>query len=86
MRRGGGGGCAPPPYIHTVKVTIVQLYFSSLREEANRQFSLQFSTAVEWAGLLTCLYTCAASTAVTPEKRFNSALLHHALAGSAPWL
>ncbi len=31
-------------------------------------------------------YSCAASTAVTPEKRFNSASLHHALAGSAPRL
>ncbi len=27
-------------------------------------FSLQFSTALEWAGLFTCRYSCAASTAV----------------------
>ncbi len=26
---------------------------------------LQFSTALEWAGLFTCCYSCAASTAVT---------------------
>ncbi len=49
-------------------------------------FPLQFSTALEWAGLFTCRYSCAASTAVTPEKLLNSASLHHALAGSAPWL
>ncbi len=47
-------------------------------------FPLQFSTTLEWAGLFTCRYSCAASTAVTPEKLFNSASLHHALAGSAP--
>ncbi len=35
-------------------------------------FPLQFSTALEWAGLFTCCYSCAASTAVTPEKLFNS--------------
>ncbi len=28
-------------------------------------FPLQFSTALEWAGLFTCRYNCAASTAVT---------------------
>ncbi len=28
-------------------------------------FPLQFSTALEWAGLFTCRYSCAASTAVT---------------------
>ncbi len=28
-------------------------------------FPLQFSTALEWAGLFTCHYSCAASTAVT---------------------
>ncbi len=28
-------------------------------------FPLQFSTAIEWAGLFTCHYNCAASTAVT---------------------
>ncbi len=33
-----------------------------------------------------CSYSCAASTAVTPEKLLNSASLHHALAGSAPRL
>ncbi len=33
-------------------------------------FPLQFSTALEWAGLFTCCYSCAASTAVTPEKLF----------------
>ncbi len=49
-------------------------------------FPLQFSTALEWAGLFTCRYSCAASTAVTPEKRFHSAMLHQALAGSAPRL
>ncbi len=49
-------------------------------------FSLQFSTALEWAGLFTCHYICAASTAMTPEKLLNSASLHHALAGSAPRL
>ncbi len=49
-------------------------------------FPLQFSTTLEWAGLFTCRYSCAASTAVTPEKLFNSASLHHALAGSAPRL
>ncbi len=49
-------------------------------------FPLQFSTALEWVGLFTCRYSCAASTAVTPEKLFNSASLHHALAGSAPRL
>ncbi len=26
-------------------------------------FPLQFSTAIEWAGLFTCRYSCAASTA-----------------------
>ncbi len=49
-------------------------------------FPLQFSTALEWAGLFTYRYSCAASTAVTAEKLFHSASLHHALAGSAPWL
>ncbi len=44
------------------------------------------STNLEWAGLFTCRYSCAASTAGTPEKRFNSASLHQALAGSAPRL
>ncbi len=28
-------------------------------------FPLQFSTVIEWAGLFTCRYNCAASTAVT---------------------
>ncbi len=28
-------------------------------------FPLQFSTAIEWAGLFTCRYNCAASTVVT---------------------
>ncbi len=49
-------------------------------------FPLQFSTALEWAGLFTCCYSCAASTAVTPEKLFHSASLHHLLAGSSPRL
>ncbi len=49
-------------------------------------FPLQFSTALEWAGLFTCCYSCAASTAVTPEKRFHSASLYHLLAGSSPRL
>ncbi len=49
-------------------------------------FLLQFSTALEWAGLSTCRYSCAASTAVTPEKHFISTLLLHALAGSTPQL
>ncbi len=49
-------------------------------------FPLQFSTALEWAGLFTCHFSCTASTAVTSEKLFNSASLHHALAGSAPRL
>ncbi len=34
-------------------------------------FPLQFST-LEWAGLFTCRYICATSTAVTPEILFNS--------------
>ncbi len=46
-------------------------------------FPLQFITALEWAGLFTCCYSCAASTDVNPEKRFLSASLHQALAGSA---
>ncbi len=46
----------------------------------------QFSTALEWEGLFTCHYWWAASTAVTPERLFNSVSLHRALAGSAPWL
>ncbi len=45
-------------------------------------FPLQFSTALDWAGLFTCRY----STAVTPEKLFNSASLHHTLTGSIPRL
>ncbi len=49
-------------------------------------FPLQFSTALEWAGLFTCRYSCAASTAVSPEKLFNSASLNQALDGSAPRL
>ncbi len=48
--------------------------------------STAFSTALEWTGLFTCRYSCAASTAVTPEKLFHSASLHQALAGSAPRL
>ncbi len=28
-------------------------------------FPLQFSNALEWVGLFTCCYSCAASTAVT---------------------
>ncbi len=31
-------------------------------------FPLQFSTPLEWAGLFTCRYSCAASTAMTPEN------------------
>ncbi len=31
-------------------------------------FPLQFSTALEWAGLFTCRYICATSTAVTSSK------------------
>ncbi len=49
-------------------------------------FPLQFSTALERAGLFICHYSCAASTTVTPEKLFHSASLHQALAGSAPLL
>ncbi len=49
-------------------------------------FPLQFSTGLEWAGLFTCRYSCAASTAMTPEKLFHSVSLHQALAGAAPWL
>ncbi len=48
--------------------------------------NFKFSTALEWAGLFKCRYSCAASTAVTPEKLFNSASLHQALAGSTPRL
>ncbi len=44
-------------------------------------FPLQFSTTLEWAGLFTCRYSRAASTAVTPEKRFNSTSLHQSLTG-----
>ncbi len=33
-----------------------------------------------------CRYSSATSTAMTPEKLFNSASLHQALAGSAPRL
>ncbi len=44
------------------------------------------STALDWEGLFTCRYSCAASTAVTPEKLFHSSSLHQALAGSAPRL
>ncbi len=49
-------------------------------------FPLQFSTALEWAGLFTCRYSCAASTPMTPEKLFHSVSPHQALAGSAPRL
>ncbi len=49
-------------------------------------FPLQFRKALEWAGLFTCRYNCAASTAMTPEKLFNSTLLYHAIAGFVPWL
>ncbi len=49
-------------------------------------FPLQFSNILEWAGLFSCRYSGAASTAVTPEKRFISASLHQSLAGSAPRL
>ncbi len=49
-------------------------------------FPLQFSTALEWAGLFICRYSCATSTAVTPEKLLHSASLHHTFAGSAPQL
>ncbi len=31
-------------------------------------FPLQFSTALEWAGLFTCRYICSASTAVTSSQ------------------
>ncbi len=46
-------------------------------------FPLQFITTLEWAGLFTCRYSCAASTDVTPEKLFLSASFHQALTGSA---
>ncbi len=59
---------------------------SARLSSARFAFPLQFSTALEWAGLFTCRYSCIASTAVTPEKLFNSVSLHHALAGSAPRL
>ncbi len=46
------------------------------------RFTLQSSTALEWVELFTCRYSCAASTAVTPEILFHSASLHQALAVS----
>ncbi len=49
-------------------------------------FSLQFSTALEWVGLFTYRYSCATSTALTPEKLFHSTSLHQALSGSTPRL
>ncbi len=40
--------------------------FGTVRLSLGRfAFPLQFSTAIEWAGLFMCLYSCAASTAVT---------------------
>ncbi len=49
-------------------------------------FPLHFCTALEQAGLFTCHYSGAASTALTPEKLFNSSSLHHTLSGSTPRL
>ncbi len=37
-------------------------------------FPLQFSTAIEWAGLFTCRYSCAASTAWHHRKRATNKL------------
>ncbi len=48
---------------------------------AQFEIPLQFSITLKWVALFTCCYSCAASTAVTPEKRFHSALLHQALTG-----
>ncbi len=60
-------------------------YDSSRLSTARHAFPLQFSTALEWAGLFISHYSCATSTAMTPEKRFHSVSLQ-ALAGSAPLL
>ncbi len=48
---------------------------------AQFEIPLQFSITLKWVALFTCCYSCAASTAVTPKKRFHSALLHQALTG-----
>ncbi len=67
-------------------------WYDSTRDGSERYgsawfaFPLQFSTALEWAGLFIFCYSSTASTAVTPEKLLHSASLHHALAGSAPSL
>ncbi len=42
------------------------LFHCMVRYSSGRfAFPLQFSTAIEWAGLFTRRYNCAASTAVT---------------------
>uniref|UniRef100_A0A672KN83 receptor protein-tyrosine kinase n=1 Tax=Sinocyclocheilus grahami TaxID=75366 RepID=A0A672KN83_SINGR len=45
-------------------------YSTARNGSAPFAFPLQFSTALEWVGLFTCRYSCAASTAATPEKLF----------------
>ncbi len=61
-------------------------YGTARHGSARFTFPLQISTTLEWVGLFTCRYSCATSTAVTPEKLFHSASLHQALAGSTPRL
>ncbi len=46
-------------------------YDSARLSTARHAFPLQFSTALEWAGLFISHYSCATSTAMTPEKLFS---------------
>ncbi len=51
-------------------VLLVVRLSSAWFRTARFAFPLQFSTALEWAGLFACRCSCAASTAVTPENFF----------------
>ncbi len=87
------GNVDPGGPVSLQSLTLMALFhcmvrYGSARLSSGRfafNFPLQFSTAIEWAGLFTCCYSCAASTAVTSsythhkqthtkERRRNSVL------------
>ncbi len=67
----------PKVFIMALFHCVVRLGSARLRAarlgSARFVFTLQFSTGLERPGLFTCRYSCAASSAVTPEKLAGSA-------------
>ncbi len=64
-RDGGPGLCGVMAlFLCMVRLGSARLVMARL-DSGRFAFPLQFSTALEWVGLFTCRYSCAASTAVT---------------------